>query len=115
MGKQAKFLEPEEIEEAMERGGLEWGENLDLDLHRSVIALDEDGQEAVRLARENLLALLDIITASVPPEPSEEHLEFVHTHCRHAIHMRNIVRAVFLKSEGHELPEKWERLEGTVH
>ena len=94
----ARELEPDEIEEAMERGGLEWGENLEIDLHRSAQLLSSEEQETVRLARENLLALLDMITASVPPEPSEEHLEFV-THAPQDGHLHAKHRAVCLSEE----------------
>ena len=104
-------LSPEEMQQA----GVEWGEELYADLYRSTQTLDEDDQKVVEKSREALLATLDVMTSSVPPEPTEEHLEYVHDYCKHALYFRNVIRGLFLQSEGHELPEKWKRIEGSVH
>lgn len=109
--KKAKELSAEEMQEA----GMEWGEELGHDLHRGTQALDEDDQEIVEKARRALMQTLDLLTSSVPPEPTEEHLEYAHGMCKHAVYFRNVIRRTFLKSEGYELPEKWERIEGSVH
>ena len=109
--KEAKELSAEEQIDA----GIEWGEELHIDLHRSTQTLDEDGQEVVAKTREALMCVLGAMTSSVPPEPTQEHLQFVHDHCKHAIYFRNVIRGLFLQSEGYDLPEKWERVGGSVH
>ena len=110
MTKEAKELPSEEMRE---RG--EWGEHLELDLHRSTITLDDDVAETVKMARGNLFSLLDLITSAVPQEPEEEWGNWIYDQVKLAVYMRNIVRAAFLKSEGYEMPESWERIEGTLH
>ena len=109
--KKARELSAEEMEEK----GVEWGEELFHDLNRSAMLLDESDQEVVEKARRALMQTLDLLTSSVPPEPTEEHLEYAHGMCKHAVYFRNVIRRTFLKSEGYELPEKWERIEGSVH
>ena len=102
--------------EDMEERGVAWGEELRMDIYELGTQAMSDGErEVIEKAREGLWQLLDIMTASVPPKPSEEHLEYVHGMCKTALFFRNTVRGTFLKAQGHELPEEWERLEGTVH
>jgi uncharacterized membrane protein YccC len=102
--------------EDMNQEGVVWGEELRMDMYQlGTQALSEAEKEAVDKAREGLWALLDVMTASTPPEPTVQHLEYVHKMCRTALFFRNTVRGTFLKAQGHELPEKWERIGGSVH
>ena len=110
-----KLVVKERSVEEMEEQGVIWGEELHHDLYRSSQTLDEDDQEVVAKTREALLAVLDIMTSSVPPEPSEEHLEYVHDCSKNAVYFRNVIRRLFLQSEGYEMPEKWQRIGGSVH
>lgn len=109
--KKARELSTDEMQEA----GVEWGEELYHDLNRGTQTLDEEDQEIVEKARDALMRVLDLLTSSVPPEPTEEHLEYVHSMCKHAVYFRNCIRRCYLASEGYEMPEKWERIEGSVH
>ena len=109
--KEARELTPEEMEEK----GAEWGSELFHDLNRGTQTLDEKDREVVEKSREALMQTLDLLTSSVPPEPSEEHLEFAHKMCKHAVYFRNCIRRCFLESEGCELPPEWQRIEGSVH
>ena len=109
--KKARELSPEEMVEK----GVKWGEELHHDLHASTIALSPEDQEVVDKARDSLLELLDVFTSSVPAEPSVDHLEYAFDMCKHAVYFRNVIRRCFLQAAGHEMPEKWERIEGSVH
>ena len=114
MAKKKKAVEMS-MEEMMD-AGMVMGEELKLDLFQmGAQALTDEDQEIVHKAREGLWELLDIITASVPPEPSEEHLEYVHKMCKTGVYLRNVVRSTFLKARNIELPEEWERIGGSVH
>ena len=114
MSKKKLEVKERSVEE-MEAQGVIWGEELYADLHRSTQTLDDKDQEVVAKTREALLATLDVMTSSVPPEPSQEHLEYVHDYCKHAVYFRNVIRSLFLQSEGYEMPETWQRIEGSVH
>ena len=91
------------------------GDEMHHDLMRGTQALPTEMANYIQEAREQLLCLMGLITASVPPEPSDAHAEHVHTLARSGVLLRNIIRSQFLKSEEKEIPAAFGRLEGTVH
>ena len=109
--KKAREMSTEEMEEA----GIVMGEEIRIDLERGTQTLSDEEQEIIQKARNGLWQLMDLITASVPPEPSEEHLEYVHKMCKSGLYFRNVIRGTFLQSEGHELPEEWHLTKRTMH
>lgn len=109
--KNAKELSLEEMEDA----DVDWGEELFLDIQRGTQTLGEDDQAIVEKSREALLQTLGLLTSSTPAEPTEEWAAWAYDLIKHAMYFRNCVRGCYLKSEGYEMPEKWQRLEGSIH
>ena len=82
---------------------------------RGLQTLDEEDQEIVTKARDALMQTLDLLTSSTPKQPTEEWAGWAFDMAKHAVYFRNLIRRSFLQSEGYEMPEKWERIEGSVH
>ena len=79
-------------------------EGMALDLERGTQCLSDEAADRVLKARGALLHVIGILTGHVPPEPSTEYTESVWKACKSAMLFRNVIRAEFLKAEGHDLP-----------
>ena len=111
MSKEWRHLSAEEMEDR----GVEWGDEIYHDLHRSAKMLSKKEQETVKLARDQIMRTLDLLTSSTPAEVTEEWAEWALDLVKAAMYARNCTRAVFVKASGDKLPESWERLEGSLH
>lgn len=83
------------------------------DLNRSTMTLDDEATDRVNKARDGLLTALGIMTAGIPKDPTTEDIVALTRLAASCVRFRNVVRAEFLKSEnGGELPEGYDYKEG---
>jgi hypothetical protein len=91
------------------------------DLNRSTMTLDDEAAERVEAAREGLLTAVGMMTAGIPKDPSPEDIVGLTRLAASCVRFRNVIRAEFIKHDPDlELPEGFNEAEGhydpdTVH
>ena len=83
------------------------------DLNRSTMTLDDESTDLVNNARDGLLTALGMMTSGIPKEPTEEDIVQLTRLVATCVRFRNIIRAQFIKHDpDSELPEGFNEAEG---